>query len=44
MLHGYYTEYSYVGFMPNGEKRWFDSDEEYAEAYYAALENAKDSS
>ncbi len=30
---GYWTSYAYVGYMPNGTKRWFVSYEEYAEAY-----------
>lgn len=31
---GYYTDSSYVGFMPNGKKEYFVSDTEYLEAYY----------
>ena len=32
-MKGYWTESSYVGFMPDGSKRWFVSEEEYVEAY-----------
>ena len=32
-MKGYYTESSYVGFMPDGSKRYFVSEKEYIEAY-----------
>ena len=32
-MKGYYEEYSYVGFMPNGKKMRFATDTEYREAY-----------
>lgn len=32
-MKGYWTETSYVGFMPDGSKRWFVSDKEYKEAF-----------
>ena len=31
--YGYWTEGSYVGFMPDGTKRWFVSPEDYWEAF-----------
>lgn len=36
-MSGYWTEASYVGFMPDGTKRFFVSDEDYREAYLDAL-------
>ena len=36
-MYGYYTGYSYVGFMPDGSKREFVSYEDYKEAYLDAL-------
>ena len=38
---GYYTESSYVGFMPDGSKRWFVSDVEYREAFGEALNDSE---
>lgn len=35
-MKGYWEGYSYVGFMPDGSKRRFVSDEEYREAYLDA--------
>ena len=32
-MKGYYEAYSYVGFMPDGRKMRFATDEEYFEAY-----------
>lgn len=32
-MKGYYEGYSYVGFMPDGTKRWFATEQEYKEAY-----------
>ena len=32
-MKGYYEGYSYVGFMPDGTKRRFATEEEYREAY-----------
>ena len=32
-MKGYWTDSFYVGFMPDGTKRFFVSDEEYVEAY-----------
>jgi len=32
-MKGYWNGYSYVGIMPNGEKRYFVNREEYEEAY-----------
>ncbi len=32
-MKGYYEGSSYVGFMPDGTKRRFATEEEYAEAY-----------
>ena len=45
-MKGYYTDYSYVGWIPNGKGggRWkfFSSDTEYREAYNeAVIENWK---
>ena len=37
MPKGYYVGYAYVGFMPDGSKRYFASDTDYLEAYYGAL-------
>lgn len=34
-MKGYYTEYSYVGFMPDGSKRYFATEGDYKEAYNA---------
>jgi len=36
-MKGYYTEYAFVGFMPDGSKRAFATYEEYKEAYLEAL-------
>ena len=36
-MKGYWEGYSYVGFMPNGSKRRFVSEEEYKEAYLDEL-------
>lgn len=38
-MSGYYTRYSYVGFMPDGSKREFVCYEDYAEAYQDARDN-----
>ena len=38
-MKGYWTEYAYVGFMPDGSKRAFVSPEDYREAYAAALKD-----
>ncbi len=32
-MKGYWEGYSYVGFMPDGSKRRFVSEEDYKEAY-----------
>ena len=32
-MKGYYEGYSYVGFMPNGKKMRFATEQEYVEAY-----------
>lgn len=32
-MKGYYEGYSYVGFMPDGTKRRFATEQEYVEAY-----------
>lgn len=37
-MKGYWEGYSYIGFMPDGSKRRFVSDKEYAESYSEALE------
>lgn len=38
-MKGYYTEYAYVGFMPNGTTQEFVSYEEYKDAYLEALKD-----
>ena len=38
-MKGYWTEYSYVGFMPNGEQREFANRQDYVEAYLEALDS-----
>ena len=40
-MKGYWTESYYVGFMPDGSKRWFVSDSEYHEAYRQALKDSE---
>lgn len=37
MPRGYPIGYSYVGFMPDGTKRYFATHEEYLEAWFDAL-------
>lgn len=37
MPRGYPVGYSYVGFMPDGTKRYFATHEEYLEAWFDAL-------
>lgn len=32
-MKGYYIGFSYVGFMPNGTKRQFATEQEYIETY-----------
>ena len=32
-MKGYYTGYSYCGYMPDGRKEYFATDKEYREAY-----------
>lgn len=32
-MKGYYEGYSYVGFMPNGKKMRFATEQEYIEAW-----------
>ena len=32
-MKGYYTDYYYVGFMPNGKKGYFCCEADYIEAY-----------
>lgn len=32
-MKGYYEGYSYVGYMPDGKKRRFATEQEYKEAY-----------
>lgn len=34
-MKGYYEGYSYVGFMPDGRKMRFATEQEYYEAYVA---------
>lgn len=36
-MYGFYTEYSYVGFMPDGSKREFVSYEDYEEAFQSSI-------
>lgn len=36
-MKGYWTEYSYVGLMPDGTWMYFSSDKEYEESYDEAL-------
>ena len=36
-MKGYWTGASYVGFMPDGKRRYFVSDMEYKEAYEEEL-------
>lgn len=38
MPKGYYVEYSYVGFMPDGTKRFFVTQEEYLEEFYESVD------
>ena len=38
-MKGYWTEYSYVGFMSNGEQREFANRQDYVEAYQEALDS-----
>ena len=42
-MKGSYTESSYVGFMPDGSKRWFVSDEDYREAFLEAQNDGDNS-
>ena len=37
MPKGFYTGYSYVGFMPDGTKRYFATEEDYMEAWRETL-------
>jgi hypothetical protein len=36
-MRGYWIAYSYVGFMPDGSRRYFASPEDYKEAYQDAI-------
>ena len=38
-MKGYWTESYYVGFMPDGTKRYFATDMDYKEAYQAFFED-----
>ena len=37
-MKGYYEGYSYVGFMPNGKKMRFATEQEYKEMYEERIE------
>ena len=40
--YGYYTNYYYVGFMPDGTKGYFVSEREYIEAFNEMLKEREE--
>jgi hypothetical protein len=40
-MKGFWTESSYVGFMPDGSRQCFVSDEEFFEAFEEALNDSE---
>lgn len=39
-MKGYYTGYAYCGIMPDGQKVYFATDQEYREAYEEEVNQA----